>query len=1683
MKKLDKVIAAAAVGVVVLSNVDQTGVSIFADMAEDTMDEELLSKFNGDGEEPEETTEESTESKEDKTEEITEGSTEGKNETSEESSEESSEEATEVVTEEDISENITEAITENSTEKSTEAKTDGVTKESTEDESGTKEGKEEDNSISLKAVGYSDAGVSNSILYYSPQSGTVTLEVGGNSVSKVNGVAVQNGSVTLNIKDIIDADGLVKSLSAEYSNKGKIKTSLVKINNLSGVTSKPQGDSVNYVGETKFVCKTATEGTVDIEVEDGTKSLTVSSEKSKTYENPTGTVSVPLKDLGVEKDGYYSVVVKMQLFSGAEATKELDVYVGEPSFGYKVGTSCKVDGDIVIDKDASVTITGTGHPSVDGSYVLRGYDDLGENIMSLPLTSGKKGVSVLLPESGYYYIECGESIYSLTGEGDKPVHFVLDKENPVISRCVITLNGSSVDLDKTGGSYSSMSLLEADFQDDIKIDKVVLTVNGDSRELSFDKGSHSISLSSSEITSVVSKEPADSVYNISLEVYDELGKSSKISSGKIQIDLSAPSISNVKLSGEKILKGSIGYFKSAPKLNIRVEDSISGLKSARVISSEGTESVLSSGDNIISLTGGSYTVEAIDNANNTVVKKLSELGEGIPDNIVVDSKAPEIFVPETFGEWQKDASDIDFKVSDNIGVGSVKASLNGKEIYSYTPEGSTEKNVESKINLIESTNGEEAYEYSIEIESEDLAGNKSETVKRDVKIDHSKPTINSVKLIGEREVSGGIMYFKKKPTIEVSASDTGSGVCDIAIYDGDSIVSENALPTGTYSVQVTDRVGNATRSIPISEFIPEKVSKIVVDEEAPIIKVGGTILSEGKWQKNDVIFNFEFEDNVEIKEGTIKLNGTIVENILGKFKATSVNTKDYVPAADGSYTVEVELKDYSGNVSSWSDTVFVDKTAPTVSKIVFNGEGNKEDVKDGYGYFFDGYTSCDVYVTDGNAGSGVKCVKVVATKSDGKSTENLIEVSGGVAVYSIPKNFKGNISITAIDEVGNESAPVKPSGIISEDNNIFSNSVGIMITLPKAKAKSKSGKDLYSKNVSAELRVQSTFSGIKEISWGIGSETKGTAKVDKNGKVTGGLNVLEEDGNLVVDVSKEIKVKDSSNDIELWAEVTDRVGKKSRVSREFCIDKDSPELKVTFDKISDSNTYNTQRTAKISVKDSNFNKKGVTISGNKGSLGSWSKKGDSWVNIITFTTDGEYQFSVSCEDLAGNVSKTVKIDKFSIDRTAPQANISWNITNPSGYYNSSRTATISVKEAHFNPGSIKVEGGAVSGWSSNGDSHTATVSFAGDGTHSLKVSGSDAAGNTMASYSSESFNIDLEAPKISIDGVQDGVSYKKDAGLKVSLQDMALDTGSSSVRLVGRRNGEVELTGGLGLSGGTLSFDSIPREEKYDDLYTLTVSAVDKAGSKQEEEVTFSINRFGSSYRFESADVLNSYLNQVDNITIGEFNVDEVNLLGENVVVYRNGDKLDIPQNLITTENKGIEEGKHHYLYTVDKSVFDKDGKYLVQVFSESADGTKSDSANEEYSFILDSTPADIIISGIQDKGVYNGNSKKATIEVKDSIGVDNVSIMLNNQEVSPEKEGDLYVVNLPEKSSTQKLYVKAVDKSGNESTREVSDVLVTSNKMVYLFNQLWFKILAGLVGVGAALAFVLRFLVFKKNK
>ena len=107
-----------------------------------------------------------------------------------------------------------------------------------------------------------------------------------------------------------------------------------------------------------------------------------------------------------------------------------------------------------------------------------------------------------------------------------------------------------------------------------------------------------------------------------------------------------------------------------------------------------------------------------------------------------------------------------------------------------------------------------------------------------------------------------------------------------------------------------------------------------------------------------------------------------------------------------------------------------------------------------------------------------------------------------------------------------------------------------------------------------------------------------------------------------------------------------------------------------------------------------------------------------------------------------------------LTQVRPTISVSYDNNNArnGNYYNAARTATITVVERNFDPQKVTATIANVSGtngapalsaWTDNGDSHTATITYSTDGQYQFDIDVQDRAGNAATDYPRDEFFIDL----------------------------------------------------------------------------------------------------------------------------------------------------------------------------------------------------------------------------------------------------------------------------------------------------------------------------------------------------
>lgn len=848
----------------------------------------------------------------------------------------------------------------------------------------------------------------------------------------------------------------------------------------------------------------------------------------------------------------------------------------------------------------------------------------------------------------------------------------------------------------------------------------------------------------------------------------------------------------------------------------------------------------------------------------------------------------------------------------------------------------------------------------------------------------------------------------------------------------------------------------------------------------------------------------------------------------------TVSTADAVASGNNLYELEVIVTDNAGNEYKLPLNLYKDDTAPQIARFDMQAAGNVDAdgaelsiAQMDYGYYFREDTRVTVYAIDGtNGASGVKTIHYCWKDETG----NIVRTGEGQAddegkiTFFVPAEFKGQIYAYAEDYVGNyprqensgEAQYVTPSGVIIETAEQHTREEHISYQRADAPYQDNLGNDLYAGNVDVEVIVTDTFSGIRKVEWSVeapydaGANQSGVIEIDNEGNFTEagsaeGWQCTERDRNLVTELKKTIHVTGNSNGIVVKAKMTDRAGNTSEQQIVFGIDKTAPEIQISFDTTSgtgaNGSTYKTDRVATITVKERNFTPEAIVanITNTDGaipSISGWQIAENTSdpdqttaTATITFTEDGDYTLVVSGKDGVDNAAESVSADEFTIDKTEPVITVSYDTEDAlnENYYATERTATIQIEEHNFDPEQVEIIGTAtdgdnaisfpaIGGWSSSGDVHTASIVCSADGLYRFDVEYADIAGNEAEKYVGEEFYIDMTEPEIEITGVEDMSANNGDVAPKISLTDTNYDANGVDIQMVGANRGTVTPEGSYTAQGNgqVFNFSNFPMERESDDIYTVDVSLTDLAGNEATDTISFSVNRFGSVYVFDDSlkEIAGTYVQKEIDVKLTEVNVDSLEHDTVKVVVDANGTPKDLVEGVdYTVQESGGNGSWHRYDYTIDKSLFAGDGRYIVTLYSEDVAGNVNENIDEskeaEISFGIDKTAPVVIPIDIESETQYALDVKDATVTVNDNLVLDSVEIYVGEEKCEYVTEGENYSFSVPSATSRQDITIAAVDAAGNRTNYVINGVLVTTNALIRWYNNKPLFI-GSLVGVAA---------------
>lgn len=671
---------------------------------------------------------------------------------------------------------------------------------------------------------------------------------------------------------------------------------------------------------------------------------------------------------------------------------------------------------------------------------------------------------------------------------------------------------------------------------------------------------------------------------------------------------------------------------------------------------------------------------------------------------------------------------------------------------------------------------------------------------------------------------------------------------------------------------------------------------------------------------------------------------------------------------------------------------------------------------------------------------------------------------------------------------------------------------------------------IYNGDVSVEVSandpvVNGVYSGLKQVTYTVynmGTKTQHDTLYSWDGKEAPCKS--KEGMGFTVDAEK-----NNSNDVRILLTAEDNAGNVTSMEYSIKIDITKPIIDIEYDKnAADSGTFfRESRRANVTVKERNFDPAAVQVSikntdGTIPTISKWSKTDGNgnmdntqWEATIEYTAEGDYTFAIACTDQAGNPNEpvhyadgTVAPTAFTIDKTRPTISVTYdnNSALNGNYYNANRTATVVVTEHNFDASRVNItlratDDGAdialptVSGWTSSGDRHTATIAYQRDGLYTFDIDVTDKAGNTSADFTEQTFYVDTTAPTLEITGVADRSANNGDIIPVVSYSDTNYDDAQVNITLTGAMRKGVALDGSYAdqHNGKVFTFKNFAKEKEVDDIYTLAATLTDKAGNTTEKTILFSVNRFGSTYALSAAtEQLNgSYVQTPQDVVVTETNPDALQNI--RITLFKNNQTIILQEGTdYRIEVRGGNGQWYEYIYTVLAKNFADDGVYRLTFYSEDAAGNIAentlDTKKQEIGFGVDKTKPNMVVTNLESDTTYPLENLTVSLSAGDNLLLQSVVVYLDDyskayktwtaEEVAAivANQGE-FTFDIPgDSTGAHQVKIVCTDAAGNEQTEEITNFYVTTNLFVRYYNNkpLFFGSIAAVVviaGVVIALA------------
>lgn len=732
-------------------------------------------------------------------------------------------------------------------------------------------------------------------------------------------------------------------------------------------------------------------------------------------------------------------------------------------------------------------------------------------------------------------------------------------------------------------------------------------------------------------------------------------------------------------------------------------------------------------------------------------------------------------------------------------------------------------------------------------------------------------------------------------------------------------------------------------------------------------------------------------------------------------------------------------------------------------------------------------------------------------KNEGEK-QNLSELT--TIVLPAQQNFKGYLKVYGQDYSGNIGEIVKSKGMVSEDEQLHEQASKISLKIPEAVFTDEKEKlNYYNKAVLVEAVFEDEQSGI--------CKTSLSGKVNDKEMHEGSSIVVWDAEDTVYRrrqrltlEEKSFRYSDSDHPIIIQGSMTDNAGHVSEevLEQGIIIDTEKPVIKVEYDRNNQTEYYNTERKARVIVKERNFRpelvKWDIKGSNQEYHMGEWKTTEDIHTCEIYFDKDGEdYAINLSVTDRAGNKSEWKDREYFTIDKTLPEVSIAienntdYEKENQLLYFKTDKTVVFCIKDKNFDEHKVEYDIRAIKAankrkqidahntesYVRNGEKHYKYLTLKEEAHYYIQMRCTDKAGNESEKKKIE-FIIDKTVPNITIKGVKNEAVYEDRVIMpEVICEDKYLDADSVKVYLlkasgepVSKEDWNYERTEDK--RKVQIQWENLRQNKSKDGIYQLFIKANDKAGNKIKDnyKVVFRVNRWGADFILnhkikESID--GHYLREEPNIILKERCVKQTK---SRVIILKDNEERrtlqgEYVKECIIADKKSEKYGWYEKSYNIKKENFTEEGEYLVTI--------QEDSKEKKIHFVIDKTPPAVHISNLE-KDIYEEEEHNFTIGIMDNYALERMELYVEKSTIplhkkkvqkfiiKPEDLDKNHMVNqkITEDTAYQTIHYIAWDKAGNKldsnDNGDTRKCLVTTNKPVkeYYKNNPKSQIIMGIV-------------------